>query len=468
METLLQKAFSADAFRTNGHKLIDLLADRLANSQNTTQPFSLCWQEADNMLEYWKQDAQKPLLEEPFELFSNILSHSINLYSKSTMGHQVPPPAPHAVLGTLLTAFLNNGSAVYEMGMTGNALEKMIIAEMAKTFGLGDDVSGFITSGGTLGNLTALLCARAVMQDAGDDDNSQLAALVSVEAHYSVERAMRVMGYDVENVIKVPVNEHFQIRTDLLEEYYEKAVAAGKKVFCIIGCACSTSTGSYDDLEALALFAKKHNLWFHVDGAHGAAAVYSPKYKHLLNGIEHADSIIVDFHKMMCVPSLSTAVIFRRPGDSYKTFAQKAQYLWADQEKKEWQNSGKRTFECTKPMTVVSIYTLMRMYGNELFKENVETLCALAAQFAALVTAHPHFELAVQPQSNIVCFRYIAAGNLDDINKRILQHLVREGKYYITGTTLNNSFCLRTAIMNPLTGITEFEGLLEYIQQVPL
>src|ERR1700755_1006214 len=119
--------------------------------------------------------------------------------------------------------------------------------------------------------------------------------MVSAEAHFSIDRAARIMGLGKSGIIKVPVNDKFQMRTEALETCYQNAVAAGLKVFCVIGCSCATSTGAYDDLETIADFAKQHQIWFHVDGAHGAPAIFSDKHKHLLNGIGHADSIVVDF-----------------------------------------------------------------------------------------------------------------------------------------------------------------------------
>jgi len=471
MESQISKAFSPEDFRANGHKLIDMLADQLSKSQSTNPDHTILRETPDDQLKFWQDDLNSSLLDDPGELFKDMLSRSINLYSRRCMGHQVPPPAPAAVLGSLLSGFLNNGSAVYEMGMTGNALEKIVTESLAQKFGLGADASGFVTSGGTLGNLTVLLAARAAVTDVWDHGlagHNNLAIMVSEESHYSVDRAARIMGLGSEGIIKVPVNNKYQLRTDLLDEYLEKAERSGKKVFCIIGCACSTSTGAYDDLRAIGAFAKKHNIWLHVDGAHGAAAIYSLQYKTLLDGIELADSVIIDFHKMMLTPSLSTAVIYKRGSDSYKTFAQKAQYLWADQEKEEWHNSGKRTFECTKPMSILSIYTLMRMYGDELFEENIETLFSLAREFAALIKSNKNFELACEPQSNIVCFKYVSKKLAEDVNKKILQHLIADGRYYIVSTTINENSYLRTAIMNPLTRISELAGLLDLIDGLDL
>lgn len=468
MQTSLAQAFSPENFRQRGHELIDLLADQLHSSQSAEIPFTLPRLEPDEQLSYWRNDRAQDQISHTGLLFENILSHSINLYSRGALGHQVPPPAPEAILGFLLSSFLNNGSAVYEMGMTGNSLEKIVTEFMAKRFGMGNEASGFLTSGGTLGNLTALLTARASFTDIwehGHKHSEHLAIMVSTESHYSVDRAARIMGLGTEGIIQVPVNDQYQLCTDLLDEYFERATAAGRKVFCIVGCACSTSTGSYDDLEMIGSFARKHGLWFHVDGAHGAAAIFSPQYGHLLKGIDAADSIIVDFHKMMMVPALSTAVLYRRTSDSYKTFSQKAQYLWSDQQKEEWYNSGKRTFECTKNMGVIGVYTLLRLYGEDLFRQNVETLYALASEFSKLIERNELFELANHPQSNIVCFRYKSKGT-GDPNPVILKKLLSSGRYYIVSTTIRGNFFLRVSLMNPLTKLCDLESLLIAIVQI--
>src|ERR1700712_1121934 len=389
MEQSLNDAYNPDDFRRFGHQLIETLSDYLESIQSAEDPNTIQWFSPDRQLSFWKKDFSKPLLKDPDPLFKDILSHSIHLHSRRTMGHQVAPPLPVSVLASFLSSFLNNGLAVYEMGMAGNAIEKVVTEHLAGKFGFDDQSSGLITSGGSLGNLTALLAARAsatnVWNDGYSSDQS-LAVMVSEEAHYSVDRTLRIMGLGSEGIIKIPVNEKFQMRCDLLKKALKTATAKGKKVCCIIGSACSTATGSYDDLKSIAAFAAKHKLWFHVDGAHGAAAIYSPVYKHLLKGIEQADSVILDFHKMMLTPALCTAVLFKQKINAYKTFAQNAQYLWATQGNDEWYNSGKVTFECTKHINVLSLYTILRLYGEDIFRQNVEVLYGLAADFASLIT----------------------------------------------------------------------------------
>ncbi|HEY0176955.1 MAG TPA: aminotransferase class V-fold PLP-dependent enzyme, partial [Pedobacter sp.] len=357
MNDLILKSYSPETFRQQAHQLADLLADQLEESQDTTTAHAIRWEAPEDQLAYWQNDFNSPLIDDPMDLFRSVISRSINLHSRGYMGHQTPPPLPVTALTAALVAFLNNGMAVYEMGMAGNAMEKIITGKLAAKFGFDEEASGIITSGGTLGNLTALLAARAAVIDA-QASSGELAIMISGEAHYSIERAVRIMGLNTDHIIKVPVNERFQIRTDALEACYQEATDKGLRVFCIIGCACSTAIGAYDDLKAIGTFAGNHGLWFHVDGAHGAPAIFSDTYKHLLEGIEQANSVVIDFHKMMLAPSLSTAVIFKSGKEGRRTFSQKAEYLWQDQQADEWYNSGKQTFECTKPMMILHTYTI--------------------------------------------------------------------------------------------------------------
>ena len=471
MKSQLTDAYSPETFRQQAHALVDLLADHIEQAQAGTGPV-LDYQKPDEMLAYWQDDFAQPINPDPLPLFSDIIKRSVHLYHPHYMGHQVPPPLPVAALTGLLTGMLNQGMGVYEMGMTANALERVVTQWLAGQLRLGQQASGLLTSGGTLANLTALLTARAICAPADvwqKGTTHRLAIMVSDEAHYCVDRAARIMGLGSEGIIKIPVNDRFQMRTDLLETYFERAKAAGLTVFAVVGSCCSTSTGSYDDLTTIADFCQQHRLWFHADGAHGAVATLSDTYRHLVRGIERADSVVVDFHKMMMIPALATAVLYRRDADSYQTFQQKAEYLWADADAKDWFNSGKRAFECTKLMMSAKIYAVLRTYGPGIFTENIETLYGLATRFADQISKRPDVELATEPEANVVCFRYVGnnipVDELNAVNAQIRQRLLNEGHFYIVQTTLRNQTYLRVSIMNPLTTGEQLVALLDKLSE---
>lgn len=199
--------------------------------------------------------------------------------------------------------------------------------------------------------------------------------------------------------------------------------------------------------------------------AHTAARrFFLEKCLNRLKGIEHADSVAIDFHKMLLTPALATALIFKNESDSYHLFSQKAQYLWESQQDAEWWNSGKRTFECTKFMMSLKVYAILKTYGERIFTENVERLFDLAKAFARLIQARPNLELALEPEANIVNFRLVQPTcDLNQLNSAIRKKCLQDGKFYIVQTTLHGKLYLRTTIMNPRTTEQDLEALLDYL-----
>jgi L-2,4-diaminobutyrate decarboxylase len=471
MTELLKAAYDPEHFRREGHALIDLLANYLTKAYEGSELKVLHWKTPAEQLAYWEAYAQKE--GSAGQLFADLLQHSIHLHHKQYMGHQVAPTLPVAALSNLLSGLLNNGMAVYEMGPAASALEKVVAREFTNALGWDQQADGILTSGGTLANLTGLLAARKAK--AGSDvwnrgSSEKLALMVSAEAHYCVDRAVRIMGWGEEGVIKVPVNERFQLRTELLEDYYRQATDKGLKVIAVVASACSTSSGSYDNLQAIGAFCQKHDLWMHVDGAHGGGAIFSPRYRHLVQGIDAADSVVIDIHKMLMAPSITTLLLYKNGLQAYQTFSQKAQYLWEQAGEEEWYNLAKRTFECTKHMMSARVFTILHLYGRQVFDDYVSTLYDLGRSFARMLSEHPRFELALEPQANIVCFRYLPAGvapeQLDALNSRIRRQLLEGGDFYIVQTTLHEQVYLRTTLMNPFTTELELSKLLGEIEQL--
>ena len=460
------KLYDSNSFRRIGHELVDLLANHLASMQSDDPGKVLAYQDPAKELIFWKNHFEGD--HDISETFTTILERSIKVHHPNYIGHQVSVAAPIASIAGMLSDFLNNGTGVYEMGMASNALEKLIIEMLNQTIGFSDTAGGFMTSGGTLANLTALLAARKAMvsENIWEEGHDQpLAVMVSEASHYCIDRAARIMGLGTKGIIKVPVDAQYKIRTDLLPEYFEKAKADGLQVFAIVGCSCSTATGSYDSLIEIANFAKTNNLWFHVDGAHGGGVIFSDKQKEKVKGIERADSVVIDFHKMLLTPALTTALLFKNELDSYKTFSQQAAYLWNAEQAQEWYHSGKRTFECTKLMMSIKVYSIIKAHGKKVFGENYDHLYNLTEVFATILKNKPNFHLLIEPESNILNFRYEPESkqDLNLLNEEIQKQLVEAGNFYIVSVVLSGKRYLRCSVMNPLTTTAVFENLLEEI-----
>ncbi|MFK8104971.1 MAG: aspartate aminotransferase family protein [Saprospiraceae bacterium] len=466
----LREAYDPESFRKLGHQLVDLLADYLQAAAHEEIPAN-AWQAPDDQLAYWQQYEVDPAT--PLTLFEDILERSIHLHHPHYIGHQICPTAPLSALAGLVSGLLNNGMAVYEMGAAATAIEKVVVDTVLQKLGFNSEASGFLTSGGTLANLTALLAARSAMVPSDIWQTAapqQLAVMVASEAHYCIDRAVRIMGWGAAGMIKIPVGDNFKMQTELLEAAYQKAKAQGIKVIAVVGSAPSTSAGMYDDLEAIGQFCTQRKLWFHVDGAHGGAAIFSNRYRHLLAGIEQADSVVIDGHKMLMTPSLMTFLLFKNKNQSFATFRQKAQYLIANSQEQEWFTLAQRTFECTKSMMSIKFYTLLKIHGEALFDQSVTHLYDLGKIFAEKVADRSQFELALSPDCNIVCFRYWQAGRsdqqLDHLNHAIRDQILKDGKFYIVQTKLKDIVYLRTTFMNPQTTPMIMETLLDEIEAI--
>ncbi|MGW9686676.1 pyridoxal phosphate-dependent decarboxylase family protein [Flagellimonas sp. 2504JD1-5] len=467
-ESVLHQLYDSQNFRKQSERLLALVSNHLESSISGKKQKTLNWNEPENELRFWRDFLEKGNEE---DFFSEILNRTTHTHNPKYVGHQVGVTAPITVLTGILSHLLNNGMAVYEMGMSPNAIERIVTEKLCETIGYGSNSGGFLTSGGTLANLTALLSARKakVPHDVWNEGHSHpLGIMVCEEAHYCVDRAAKIMGLGEKGIIKVPAAADFSMDVGKMEEYYQKSVSQGIQIFAIVGSAPSTATGAYDNLEVIQKFAEKYNLWFHVDGAHGGAAIFSEKYKHLLEGTEKSDSMVIDGHKMMMMPTITTALLFRNKSHSNHTFSLNADYLLNETEEHEWHNSGRRTFECTKNMMCLHWFILMKLYGKKAFDSYVTRQYDLAKEFANTIKEETNFELAVEPMSNILCFRYVVSGlsveESNVLNQSIRQQLLEDGEFYLVQTKLKDIHYLRTTLMNPFTTIEHLKSLLEKIK----
>jgi L-2,4-diaminobutyrate decarboxylase len=466
----LSSAYDPERFRHEGHALVDQLADYLRAAESRSLPVLPC-EEPEVQLGNWSDALPAAPSLSLSELMARVLAGSNHLHHPRYVGHQVTAPLPSSALVHTVTALLNNGTGVYEMGPISNPMERSALRWMARQAGLPAGADGVLTSGGSVGNLTALLAARQAQphQDvwnAGAGVGPPLAILASSETHYSVRRAAQIMGLGEAGVVPVPVDERFRLQPEALPAAAAQAERSGLRVFAVVASAGSTSTGNFDPLEPVADFCRQRGFWLHVDGAHGAAAVLSPKYASLAAGITDADSLVWDAHKMMLLPALLTAVLFRDGRDSYQAFAQKADYLFHEHADGEWWNSGLRTFECTKRMMGVELWGALALHGTQMFSDYVTQMFDLGRAFAGMVRESGDFELAVEPDCNIVCFRHVPATStdLDRCQEQVRRHLLADGRFYLVQTRLRGRTYLRVTLINPLTTENDLEALLVAIR----
>ncbi len=458
--------FDPAAFRALGHQIIDLLTDHLAATATGLGKVLDLPPPDQRLASVAELDGRGG--NDPVHWVKRLLAESNHLHDPRYMGHQVSAPLPMLALFEAVGALLNNGMAVYEMGPVQTAMELRALQWMARVLGMPAASDGVMTSGGSLGNLTALLAARQRHGDAWQKGGHDFCVLASEQAHYCVDRACRILGLSDQGLVTIPVDAQFRMRHELLPAAIEQARRNGRTPIAVVASACSTATGSFDPINAIADVCQQHDLWLHVDGAHGAAYALSPSLRPLLAGIERADSVVFDAHKMLQTPALVTGVLFRSAASCAAVFTQQASYLFAKKAEVEWWNRGHRTIECTKRAMGVLLYVAVAVLGEDRLRQDLERGVALARALAARVRGDAAFELAVEPQCNIVCFRHrprdIAGSALDAHNASIRVRLLAEGTFYIVQTTLPQGVFLRTTLMNPRTTEADLDAMLAAVR----
>lgn len=467
-KTTLDAMFSPENFRSAGHALIDILAEYLSGNLQGNGAV-LDWEAPAAAMQHWQKALPLQGGMTPAQLLQaierDILSASLHIHHPRNLGHQVATPLPMAALCDLVAALTNQAMAIYETGPSATLLERQVIRWLGELIGW-QDIEGVLTSGGAQANLTALLAARQVkagwdVWQQGVRDGKPLRILTSEHAHYSVSRAAGIMGLGTDAVVKVAADPDGRMNVLALQSAWEACRKEDAQPFAVVATAGCTPTGSIDPLREISEFCRAHDLWLHVDGAHGASALLSEALRPQLDGIALADSIVWDGHKLLYMPATVSAVLFRNPRHSYAAFAQEASYLFqGNSDSEEAYNTSYRTLECTKRMMGLKLWAAFCLYGVQQLGGLVEHVFAAAGRLADKLAAAEDFELLMPPQTNIVCFR---PHHGDPASIR--RNLVESGAFHLTQVQLHGRIWLRTTIMNPFTTDEDFDALLAAIRK---
>jgi len=410
-------------------------------------------------------------------LIGECLQSGQNLHHPHYIGHQVPGPLPLAGVFDAIGTITNQVMAVYEMGPWATAVERVLIERLGEVLGLPvGEFAGLITSGGSMANLTALLTARNVVH--GEGWKGGLASLphppvllVQQDAHYCIARAAGILGMGTNQVIRVGLDAQRRMCPRALESELQSLQSRDIPVTAVVACACATPIGAFDPLEAVADLCERFGVWLHVDAAHGAAAAFSERYRHLVVGLGRADSLICDAHKMMHVPALCAFVFYKQSAHRFAAFQQDAPYLFDPSAPGMAEyDSGLMTLECTKRAAAFGLWGVWSTYGQGVFSDLVDVTFDLADEVWLSLQGQPDFAAPYRPQCNIVVFRYVPesgdTAQVNDLNRELRRQLIESGEFYVSQTTIDGVAYLRMTFMNPLTTSSTVEALLARIREI--
>lgn len=376
---------------------------------------------------------------------------------------------PVGVLAELLKAAMNSHVG-YPSPM--DLIENQVLDWLKEMLDFPMEAGGVLVSGGSKANLVALTVARNskatcdIKKEGVFGCSKRMMVYTSERAHFSVQRAVEVIGLGGASIRKVKVDRNFKIDTAELSSMIESDLNAGLQPFCIVGNAGTTSTGAIDNLDSMADIAKKYNLWFHIDGAIGAVANISPKVKPLLKGMSRADSIAFDLHKWFQTPYEAGCVFIKDIDKQRETFNWDASYIKkiADRPKMYFSEAG---IQLSREFRALKIWMSIRTHGLDKYRALIEQNLNQANYLGSLIDSHPALTLMAPISLSIVCFRFVnpkcSEDELDDINLSIIDSLKQEGIAFISQEIIDGRAVLRVCAINHRSRLEDFKLLVDEI-----
>lgn len=366
----------------------------------------------------------------------------------------VPGPASSiSWLGDIMTSAYNIHAGGSKLAPTINCIEQEVLHWLCSLAGFHERPGGVFVSGGSMANITALTAARDWKLN---DETMHLGvAYISDQTHSSVAKGLRIIGIPQSRIRIIPTNAHFQMKMKDLKNAILADKEAGLIPFVVIGTAGTTNTGSIDPLPEIASICREHELWFHIDGAYGASVLLSPNYRHLLKGIEQADSLSWDAHKWLFQTYGCAMVLVKDVRHLFHSFHVNPEYLKDIEGDCEHINPWDIGMELTRPARGLKLWLTLQVLGTDLIGSAIEHGFELADWAEEAIRELDHWEIVSPSQLAMVNFRYIADDLTEEelalINEKVSERMLQTGYAAIFTTVLNKKKVLRICALHPET-----------------
>ncbi|MFC9732924.1 pyridoxal phosphate-dependent decarboxylase family protein [Streptomyces roseolus] len=399
------------------------------------------------------------------ELEDVYLRDAVYFHHPRYLGHLNCPVVIPAVLGEAVLSAVNSSLDTWDQSAGGTLIERKIVDWTTGRIGLGPLADGVFTSGGTQSNLQALLIAR---EEAGTDDLSKLRIFSSECSHFSVQKSAKLLGLGRDAVVSIPVDKSKRMQSVVLAAELEACRAEGLVPMAIVATAGTTDFGSIDPLPEIAALAEEYGAWMHVDAAYGCGLLASLKRRHLLDGIEHADSVTVDYHKSFFQPVSSSAVLVRdRATLRHATYH--ADYLNPLRTVAEQiPNQVDKSLQTTRRFDALKLWMTLRVMGADGVGELFDEVCDLASAGYELLAADPRYDVVVDPQLSTLVYRYVpeavtSPAEIDRANLHARKALFASGEAVVAGTKVDGRQYLKFTLLNPETTVADIAAVLDLI-----
>lgn len=377
-----------------------------------------------------------------------------------------------SIIAEKLTATINQNVGKWHLSPAASEIEKRVIEWTGELTSFGENIGGVMLSGGSAANLAGLTVARNVFFEKQNIRRKGLFGMqpftvyASSEVHGCVDKSLDELGIGTDHLRKIDVNDDFTINLNALKSSIEADVKNGFNPFCVIGNAGTVNTGAIDDLAALSNIAKSYDMWFHIDGAYGGLPACLDSIKSEYKGIELADSLALDFHKWLYQSFEAGCVLVKDWSILQRTYFKKASYLDTTLEDAGRTNFNEHYFQLSRNAKAIKVWMSIKAYGMRRIKEMIQKDIDLTHYLAVQLDKSNDFELKSTSHLAVACFRYkgslTSEKEIDQLNRKLIPALEKDGRIFITGTTLHKQFVIRACLINHRM----HEGTVNYMVNV--
>jgi len=413
------------------------------------------------------------------EATRELIDKGFHVPSANYFGLMNPTPTYISVLAEALVAALNPQLATLARSQLASKIESETVRWIAERVGwckitggkkpcdeTRKGCDGTFTSGGNEANFTALALALAAYFPESIDNgvsviDGQPIVYASSESHHSLDKSTGLLGLGRKALRRIDVDDRVMIDLNKLESAIKEDRAAGRKPFCIVATAGTTNSGAVDDIVALSKIAKRYDMWLHVDGAYGAAAIFSDKHRGLVQGIEEADSITIDPHKWLAMPFAAGVVLTSRPATLEQAFSVKTPYM-PRIEGVSFVDNFKVSAQWSRRMNSLKLWLTLRVHGRHTYEELIDRQLRLTTGMADWFRHSGDFELTAPQKLTILNFRVKTNGTEAEqtaANKALVDAVTRDGKLWISHTYVNGKSVCRMMVISYLTDENNLESL---------
>jgi aromatic-L-amino-acid decarboxylase len=451
-------ALDAETMRELGYRTVDLLVERLTD--RAAPPLRRATPEEIRR----RIAAEAPARGEPFEevvahLFEDVLPFGSRVAHPGYFAFVPGCPTWPGALGDFIAAATNIYAGSWMESAGVSQIELDVVRWFAEWIGYPPDAAGVLVNGGSVGNLTALACARETL--VGEQRND-LVVYVSDQGHSSLARAAKLLGFTRDQVRVLPTDETLRLPPEILIEAINADRAGGRKPLLLCASGGATNTGAVDPLPELASVCRDGELWFHVDAAYGGFAALTSRGRAALRGIELADSVALDPHKWFYQPYECGCVLVREPTGLRRAFEITPDYLAEASPHGGEVNFSDYGIQLTRTARALKIWLSVRTFGVDAFRATIDRTLDLAEFAAARVRELPELELASSPSLGIICFRRRFDEREDERNAQLVAALEETGTALVSATRLHGRYAIRMCILNYTTLAGDVEHVLEF------